>query len=280
MQSKRRWTDAVWDTINFDLIGNLFRRLNLSTQTFQMKFSLDQLPLGKLNLLQSSVNNPQLSMCPCCYTEAEDMHNFLQCEQNAAIPKGLRGFFRDDRLMQPHPLRRILHDGYISWQEDPTKLYNPDLSTCPPEFRTGIETAIKSQALIGWGNAFRGYLSKVWIDVAAQEWTTPRDSDTSMGRDRMRRTIHSLNALAKAIWFLRNESLHRSKGEGIQWVRIAEEAEIRAFFQSSTTLLHVDDRYLCDANVDQLLKSSSANRRQWLRRARLSKTLQESEENG
>lgn len=102
IQSKRRWTDAVWDTIDFDLFGKLFRRLDLSNQTFQMKFSHDQLALGKLSVLRSPVNDPQVSKGPCCCTETEDMSHFLRCKQNSALPNGLRAFLSDNQLLQPH----------------------------------------------------------------------------------------------------------------------------------------------------------------------------------
>jgi hypothetical protein len=94
MQSKRSWNNAVWDTKDFDLFCKHFKRLDAPNQTFQMKFSHDQLPLGLINLHRLSVKDSQVSLCPYCCSKVEDINHFLHCDKNTAIATGLRSFLR------------------------------------------------------------------------------------------------------------------------------------------------------------------------------------------
>lgn len=201
MQSKRRWTDAVWDTIDFELFGQQCRRLAASDQTFRTKLVHDQLPRGKINLQRSSVKDSHVSMCPCCRTNVEDMTHFFRYGDNHATTKGIHDFLQDKTSPEPHPLCRILHGGISSWQKDPTAAFTPDLSSYPVEVRQSIEMAIDSQQAIGWDNAIWGYLSKFWTDFAARELSTTGSPNVSVGRERMRRTIQRLHDIVKDIWF-------------------------------------------------------------------------------
>jgi hypothetical protein len=138
MQSKHRWNDAEWDTIDFDLFGKHFKRLNAPNQSFQMKFSHDKLPLGKINLHRSSVKDSQVSLCPCCSSKVEDINHFLHCDKNTApaIATGLRNFLRDKKLPVPHPSYFLLQHfgsiavmGYLSPLIDRAGVFNCGVTT-------------------------------------------------------------------------------------------------------------------------------------------------------
>jgi hypothetical protein len=77
LQSKRKWTDRIWDSINFDLFGRHYQQLGAALQVFQTKLSYDQLPLGRINLYRSKVADKQVALCPCCTRATEDTFHFL-----------------------------------------------------------------------------------------------------------------------------------------------------------------------------------------------------------
>lgn len=276
MQSKRHWSNRTWDQVDFDLFGKHYQRMSSPMQVFKTKLSHDQLPLGKTRLHRSAVHDHNISLCPCCGTHSEDVNHFLRCPSNNAITSGLHALLKDSKFPDSHPIRRVLHDGIRHWITDQKVAFQPSIDGYPPEMQASIRLAIQSQSSIGWDNAIRGFLSKEWTDLASRTLLAPRKLDLHNGRRRMQSITNSLFEYARSTWVFRNECLHGRDEQKKRAILTAEEAEIRQYY-TNQTMLHFDDRYLCDKNLDTLLNSSTTNKRRWLRRARLSKTRQDTD---
>ena len=90
---------------------------------------------------------------------------------------------------------------------------------------------------------------------------------TSDGRRRLGVILQRIQMFVNTMWQGRNEMLHRrDKEDEAKFVSI-EAAEIRHYF-SQPHLLPVSNQHYCKGSVLQILRSSPANRRQWLRRVR------------
>jgi hypothetical protein len=240
LQSKRRWADKIWDTLDFDLFGRHYQRLDANRQVFQTKFSYDQLPLGQMGLYRSRVTDPQVATCPCCKTSTEDMSHFLRCRQNSAFRQSLVDFRKDPKFPDDNPTRRILSDGIQHWIEKPTERFRPDLTSYPSLIIASTMGAIDSQTHIGWNNAIRGFLSQAWTDLASRSLSDPDTVDIQKGRARMQTIIQSLHKHSWDTWLARNDKLHKKGLEQQTSIRTAEKAEIRFFYENPTTL-HFDD---------------------------------------
>ncbi len=140
--------------------------------------------------------------------------------------------------------------------------------------RDSILTAAQAHSEIGWDCVVRGFMSKSWTDLVSRSLENPDFTDLHLGGSRMRHIQQNIHTYARDIWLTRNEALHERNTASLTSIRTAEEAEIRSYF-NHPAILHFDDRYLCDKNIDTLLQSSTSNKSRWLCRARISKQTQE-----
>ena len=117
-------------------------------------------------------------------------------------------------------------------------------------------------------NLLRGYISSKWIVLASSHMVNVEAPlQKSDGRRRLGVILQRIQLFVNHIWNGRNEMLHRrEKDEEARFLSL-EAAEIRHYF-SQPHLLPVHNQHSCKGSVLQVLRSSPANRRRWLRRVR------------
>lgn len=155
MQSKCRWTNKVWDSINLALFGKCFGSLDPKNQIFQMKFSHDQLSLSAPKLKWANVQASQITTCPCCKQQSEDMSHFFIRKSNKAIHHRKGDLPKDRISSDPQPLWRIVNKGISTWT---FQLRSSSQQIFPPTQKR-FWSLIQRQ--ISWDNAIRGYTQPV-----------------------------------------------------------------------------------------------------------------------
>jgi hypothetical protein len=183
LQSQKRWSDEVWDTIDFQLFGKQYCRLPFRQQITRTKFVYDQLPLGDRRFKQAPVKDPLLSLCPCCKSTAETTNHLIRCQscpQRASSVKAMKAAICPSDY---HPARYVILAGILHWLDHEDSVpFNPSLSEYDPVFLPLLQDAIKSQASIGWGNALKGFLANLGERLPVTIFTTRDDWTLRMAK--------------------------------------------------------------------------------------------------
>ncbi|KAI2510061.1 hypothetical protein MHU86_4355 [Fragilaria crotonensis] len=185
IQEKRKWSDKVWDDVDFDIFGTHFRRLRPSQRTQHMKLVHDQLPLGWRRRQQSATNDQHLETCPCCLSDKETTEHFLRCHCNDQLFEGRSQLSKDSYETSPHLLKHLLMDGIRFWQHTGNQDFYPTtLQQYPQHMREAVHQVLQKQSAIGWDNALRGYLSKAWIHLASldKDDASNKQTDSRLAR--------------------------------------------------------------------------------------------------
>ena len=269
MQERNGWVDATWDEIDFDTFGKHFKRLSPSRQVLHMKIIHNQLPLGNRRYLQSGVHDEILRQCPCCQSEHETQDHFLRCSSNPKQESSLAALTSSIQNDPHHPVGRLLIAGVKHWLQNHDAEFKPDTRGYPPHMLPLIESAIQSQARIGWLQAIKGFLSKDWRELATMDLYHPARREDLLGSRRMTQLVNAFYTYNQTMWSARNEVLHSADSANMLDIRSTELAEIRHNL-NHPTLLSFADRHLCDWSIEKLTRNSASTRRRWLRRVKLS----------
>jgi hypothetical protein len=95
-----------------------------------------------------------------------------------------------------------------------------------------IQSALLSQARIGWHQATKGFLSKRWFDLACLELYDPSKAVESKGIQRMHQIMTAVYAHNLRTWQSRNAVLHSKESSLVADIRSTEGAEIRQIYQN------------------------------------------------
>ena len=238
LQEKKKWSDAVWDTIDVQAFGTHYHRLPLRQQITRTKFVHEQLPVGTRRLKQAPVKDPLLSLCPCCKASEETTDHLLTCSscpQRLQHVKTLKAAICSKDI---HPVRNVIAAGIIHWLEHENSVpFTPRLSDYDPVFLPILQEAIRDQVSIGWGNALRGFFSIFWRTAAAHDFYKPNKVDTASGDVRMRSIIHATHEFTRSIWLSRNSALHNQDDDNVGAIRDSDIAEIK-FYHSKPQLFN------------------------------------------
>lgn len=266
IQTRRKWDDLTWDSVDFQLFELHFRRLRPSRQIAHMKFVHDQQPLGVRRYQQATIKDPVLSLCPCCHATKEDQRHLVCCPANQGRLTGWTQFRKEVLTKEdPHPLWYCLVAGIEHWTASPDSLYCPDMSSYGPHLREAITRAVASQNKIGWDNALRGFLSREWRVLASLDINDSCTVSDDKVNGRLRKAMISLYEYTRATWLHRNELLHTTESNALAVsIRSATISEIK-HYHNHPHLLRFDDRHLCERPLTKLLDGSAATQRRWLR---------------
>ena len=118
----------------------------------------------------------------------------------------------------------------------------------------------------------KGYLSKEWRELASMPMLQGGKRDEAKGTHRMRMLLDIIHSHCIRLWKSRNEALHDKSDADLSALRSSETAEITQLYSQPDQMCY-SDRYLCARPLEQLLRSTPATRRRWLRRVKASRDL-------
>jgi hypothetical protein len=93
-----------------------------------------------------------------------------------------------------HPVRYLITAGLKHWYRNLSEPFQPDIEGFPFYMREDIQSALLSQARIGWYQATKGFLSKRWFELACQELYDSSNAVESKGFSRMSQIMKDLHA--------------------------------------------------------------------------------------
>ncbi|KAI2505387.1 hypothetical protein MHU86_9093 [Fragilaria crotonensis] len=160
IQSRQRWTNKVWDSIDFEVFGRFYRKLNPQKQLSHSKFIFDQWYTGVKRARVSQTQDVDLDLCPCCKQHGETTDHILRCTANPEHDKSVRELGRRLSPTEYHPIFPILKASIMAWLKG--EVYLPDIEEFPRKLQDRIRKALHEQERIGWNNAIKGYLSVEW----------------------------------------------------------------------------------------------------------------------
>ena len=232
-----------------------------------MKLVHNQLPLGERRYRQSPIKEDSLRLCPCCKSQPEHLDHFLRCDCNQGRNAALSKLKSDICTTDIHPVRYLLSAGLVHWLTASPLPFAPSITEFPVHFHDMLNSALASQARIGWHQAVKGYFSKQWSILANLDMHHPTAKDVNKGSSRIRSILRGLFGFTSQIWLARNAHLHAKDDEAVANIRSTENAEI-CHYHTNPHLLIFADRHLCSRSLNQLLNGSASTRRRWLRRVK------------
>ena len=281
VKEKQGWDEETWNTIDFAFVKAYCKTTKSTAKNKWFKFMHNLQSTGerkqKMNRNGDEVN---ISQCPCCNRQMETQQHMVLCEVNPKRTEALLELSNGgSTYKEHHNFTRAMTDCIEQWIYDPTKTPSIDDSTnpaiqnqkesmLPPHMESMMLEAIHEQNKLGWMNLLRGYISNKWIIIASSHMMNDEAHlQKSDGRRRLGVILQRIQLFVNTMWQGRNEMLHRrDKEDEAKFVSI-EAAEIRHYF-SQPHLLPVSTQHYCKGSVLQILRSSPANRRRWLRRVR------------
>jgi hypothetical protein len=263
IQSKYRWSNKTWDSIDSEAIGRFQRTLPPAAQVAQVKFMHDQWHTGKVRYRNARIKDPQLRLCPCCKLEEETAIHVLRCRMNPEHHNGLKNFRRSMSPSEPHPVFHLIKEGVAAWINGDTP-YTPTFEQFPTKFHDRILAALNDQSTIGWDKAIKGYISMEWRRLATENIYGEEQAQHEQGFKRIHVILKALHILTQEKWKARNKRLHESKDEAMQHIRDTELVEINELY-SHPERVRAGDRHYCEQPLSAILRKTPASRRRWLR---------------
>ena len=201
------------------------------------------------------VKADSLRLCPCCKDSNETRTHMLQCKSNLNFESSVRTLRADICTSDAHPVHHLIYVG----------LYHSHMHQY-------ISNALESQLRIGWQNVLKGYLSKSWWDLASMPIIQNGTRDEAKGTQRMQKIFNRIYSQCIRLWKGRNEALHSKNDADLSAIRSAETVEITQLYLQQDQMCY-SDRYVCARPLEQLLSSTPATRRRWLRRVKASRDM-------
>lgn len=268
-QSRQRWSDQTWDSIDFELFGHFYRRLTSPAQVAHTKFIFDQWHTGKKRERVSSTKETNLDKCPCCRVMTETTIHVLQCRHNPDRVQAISEFGKNMSPTAYHPVFALVKGGVMAWLEGTE--YAPEVTEFPRKMRERITIALKAQEAIGWDNAIKGYMSVEWRHLAEENiYDNEKETQHGTGTIKLVTILRQLHKVAQRLWKSRNQVLHQSDEQDLKAMRDSELREIRELY-AHPEALQAGDRHYCAQPLEAILKKNPATRRRWLRYTRLSR---------
>ena len=263
-QAKHQWSNKTWSCIDFEAFGRFYKGLTAHDQDAYTKFMFGHQSVGTTRYKTAKVKDEAQLQCPCCRTAREDPDHLLLCRENPSFAESKEIFTKAMKSSDNHPTLRLLKAGLVAWIQDPMDPFTPDLTGYPQKFTTAITTAINEQQAIGWDQAFRGYLSQEWRQMASEGIY---DSDTfheGRGHQTMKKVYAATSEYETSMWKSRNTVLHDTTTPDLNQVRDIEVAEITDLY-AKQDLIGAGDRHYCERPLATILKKKPASRRRWIR---------------
>jgi hypothetical protein len=263
-QYKHGWTNATWDSVDFEMFGNFYTSLSASDQVHQTKFIFDQQPVGVNRYKRARVKDPVFKLCPCCRIHTETEDHVLRCIANPKLKESVEILKKALKSSDNHPTLRLLREGICHWIENPDIDFQPEHTGFPSKFAESIPAALDDQQRIGWNAAIRGYFSINWREMAADGIYDSDTYDTSRGRHTLKVVQPALFTFQTTMWTARNSALHDENSPELCVIRDQEIAEIKDLYTNQDKI-GVGDKHYCERPLETILKKNPSSRRRWIR---------------
>ena len=271
LQDRHRWSNEVWDTMDFSALKSAFLTLDPLK-----RISCSKRIHGWLNTgAQKKHISPTATdahLCPRCKLHFETQDHVLQCPHSSAHKQRYELLFPMKRRILTNPgckVQQLFFDCLRKWLARPDNI-SPDISHLPMAQRTLVALALTEQQAIGWDLCFRGYLSRHWALAVAAHPSPPTSTQKTtatpldLGSLWARKTINLLWEFAHDMWIHRNSFLHDpTNTDCCNMKGAAVNAEITALYDKVDSY-SAQDRWHFDMPLALRLRTPLRSRRRWL----------------
>lgn len=268
LQTKYKWTDAIWDSIAWDALSACARRPVLTNSSNRSKLVHNWLNLGKQRAQHGNGEPLQSQLewcCPYCRTP-EDFRHLVTCPDPRAQTSRYKAMMVLRKSFGSTQGAAALMLAIKTWTLDPTTTVNVSCGSL--SFKSAIDRAVKSQSDIGWENVFRGLISEDWGQIYSATNSTAPEARRTDGKTFLTKAIQALQEYSLVIWKHRNEVLHAAGSSGLDIVHAALNQSIRQLYSIRSSLSPILQSYFNLPLADRL-KTSPRHRKRWLRLAQL-----------
>ena len=246
IKQRHNWTDAQYDSVNWEIIGAVRKRSNIDLQRFTCKLMHGLLPVNHVRQHETNI-----AQCPGCHCGDETIAHIFQCPNEQMIEKReeIVAALRKKGLRKLS--RKILHtvaemiEQYAAGVE-----VNPQATNHP-----AVVAALKAQKKLGWEAFFRGYLVKEWLEA----FRATHNTDAMQQFDQFQQMIWF--DIAQPQWHARNRVAHgpNSNTDRIESARTAE--KLVWYNMHRHELLPAEQAILAQRNLQEILQMRPATRR-------------------
>ncbi|KAI2512005.1 hypothetical protein MHU86_2293 [Fragilaria crotonensis] len=207
LQSKHRWSNEVWNTLDIKVLGQFCRSLLPSQQVAQTKLMYDQRHTGDRRNRVATIKATSLKLCPCSLHTDETSDHVLQCKENPGRIQAIKVFRKSMDAIGATSATRTLKSQLLCWiNEEPGTV---DMSMVPKDQVPYVELALQhQQTRIGWAAASRGFFSVAWSELASQPDGDSGVYNEARGGYTMRKVLKAVHTLSTQLWAARNHHLH------------------------------------------------------------------------
>ena len=270
MQSKHKWNDRTWNSVDLESFGKFYLRLPQNEQDYSTKAIYNQLYVGTNRFKTAKTQDPALKLCPCCKQATEDRAHLFRCPDNPDRTETLRLLRKSLSPTDPHPAYYVIKEGILRWLEGDDNPFTPATIDYPEKFHDSLRKAIDDQNSIGWQHALHGYLSVEWRHILGMAMYDEVNPQEGRGPHHIRIILKALHTATRTLWLSRNGALHGDQTVELDRIRSVETAEITAYYQQQDQLL-AGDRHYCTQPLANLLRKNPSTRRRWLRYIRMAR---------
>ncbi|KAI2497149.1 hypothetical protein MHU86_17352 [Fragilaria crotonensis] len=260
LQARNRWSNRVWDMIDFKVLGMFCRSLSPAGQVAQTELMYDQRHTGIRRYRVATIKNPTLLLCPCCSTTEETSEHVLQCHANPGRHQAITNFRKTMDALGAPLATRVIKSQVLGWLNQ--EIADTDRSMIPSRHLDTVEKALHQQQQIGWSAALRGILAASWSDIAARDDGTGV-YDEAKGSQTMRKVTMAIHTLSMQLWKARNSHLHNTDKIACRQLRYPEFDEITRLHEQ-VHMVNASDRHFCERPLEEIINARSSVRRRWL----------------
>ena len=250
IKQRQNWTDDQYDSVNWDIIGQVRKRSNLDRQRFTCKLMHGWLPVNHVR--QHETNIPQ---CPGCDCEDETIAHLFKCQNDHMRKK------REEIVaaLRKKGLRRLSRQ-ILGTVADIVEQYAADIDINPKTTKHSLVTkAVEAQSRLGWEAFFRGYLVREWQEALRATHT----GDATQQFDQFQQLVWF--EISQPQWYARNEVAHGPDNNTarIESARLA--AKLGWYHRHRHELLPAEQQVLAERNLHDIRQMRPTTRRAWLR---------------
>ena len=270
LQEKYKWSDQDWANIAWDAFKATARRANLEHPVSRSKVVHNWLNLGTQRYAFGG-GGTSLEIARCCpyCKQDEDFTHLLTC----ANPRALK--FRYDAMLPLNKVLatsgeagRFLRKAIQEWTLHPHQPIALEPSDDDTDIQFAIDSAMQTQASIGWLNFFRGFVCMEWghiYPIFSPVQITPEDKRIKSDKA-LTAIIGAVQDYTIAIWRSRNVVLHEAEGRDIVHAQLNQ--HIAQLYNIQPTFSTIVRSYFT-MPLEDLLRRPPRQRQRWLRLARL-----------
>ena len=207
-----KWNDQIYDTIAWDYIGDLLRKLPIGHRIQLSKLMHDLLPTAKPI---QTFDNRHDGRCFECGQLWEDTNHVLQCPSDKREQARSDAFqvLREHFQRQHTPLimTDIICTTMSHWIQR-RRITPPDWPTPSEPIMMAITRAFQSQTRIGWDQFLRGRLTNEWSLAIATYYHARQPGQNFTPEHWMQTTINAIWEFSLTLWRRRCETYHGTNG--------------------------------------------------------------------